>query len=60
MKFGRQVKFTVDNELLKEYEIAGDVQKISELFDKIQGKSNISCVLDILGDIRSSLGNEPV
>jgi len=60
VKFGKQVKFTVDNELLSEYEIAGDVQKLSELFDMIQGKSNRTCLMDLLGEIQSSLDAEPM
>ena len=34
MKFGRRLKFVVSNDVLEEYQIAEDVQKISELFDK--------------------------
>lgn len=60
VKFGRHVKFTVDNELLSEYEIAGDVQKLSELFDRIQDKSNRTCLMDLLGDIQSSLDTKPL
>ena len=60
MKFGKQVKFTVNNELLSQYEIAGDVQELSELFDRIKGKSNKTCVADLLGEIKSSLDAEVI
>ena len=58
VKFGRNVKFIVDDELLKEYEIASDVQRLSELFDTIRSKSNNSCIEDILSTIKSSLDSE--
>ncbi|MEW6748299.1 MAG: hypothetical protein AB1295_01175 [Candidatus Micrarchaeota archaeon] len=55
MKFGKNVKFTINNELLTEYQIASDVQELSDLFDRIQGKSNRTCVMDILDEIKQSL-----
>lgn len=55
MKFGRGVKFTVDDDLLKEHDIAGDVQRLSELIDIINGKSDRFCVIDLLTDIQSSM-----
>jgi hypothetical protein len=56
MKFGRGVKFIVSNDLLEEHDIAGDVQKLSELIDLIKDKSNRYCVFDLLTNIQSSMG----
>ena len=55
MKFGRNVKFIVSNEMLDQFDIAGDVHQLSELVDKINAKSNRICVLDLLSNIQSSL-----
>lgn len=56
MKFGREVKFIVNDDLLEEHDIAGDVQQLSELIDLIQGKSDKYCVSDLLSCIQSSAG----
>ncbi len=56
MKFGKGVKFIVNDDLLKEHDIAGDVQKLSELIDLIEDKSDRFCVIDLLTDIKSSMG----
>ncbi len=55
MKFGKGVKFVISDDLLKEHDIAGDVQKLSELIDLINDKSNRFCVIDLLTDIRASM-----
>lgn len=60
MKFGRGVKFVVNDDLLKEHDIAGDVQHLSELIDLIQGKSDKYCVSDLLNSIQSSMGPRSV
>lgn len=56
MKFGREVKFTMSDDLLEEHDIAGDVRKLSELIDLIQDKSDRYCVFDLLTSIQSSMG----
>ena len=56
MKFGNEVKFVVNDDLLKEHDIAGDVQHLSELIDLIQGKSDRLCVFDLLSSIQGSMG----
>ncbi|MBN1169687.1 hypothetical protein JXA56_01560 [Candidatus Micrarchaeota archaeon] len=58
MKFGRKVKFTVSNDVLEEYQIAADVQQLSELVDKIKDKSNRICVVDLLSNISSSVDSQ--
>ena len=60
MKFGRGVKFIVSDDLLKEHNIAGDVQRLSELIDLINDKSDRFCVIDLLTDIRSSMNTREV
>lgn len=60
MKFGRRVKFIVNNDMLKEYEIAGDVQQLSKLIDIIQDKSNKHCIIDLLSNIQSSMDQEQI
>lgn len=60
MKFGKQVKFIVSNDMLEEYEIAADVQQLSKVVDIIQGKSNRHCVIDLLTNIQSSFDNEQI
>ena len=59
MKFGREVKFIVSNDILEEHDIAGDVQKLSELIDIIKDKSDRYCVFDLLTSIQSSMGPRP-
>ena len=56
MKFGNEVKFVVNDDLLEEHDIASDVQHLSELIDLIQSKSDRLCVFDLLTDIKSSMG----
>ncbi len=58
MKFGNRVRFTVNNELLKDYEIAGEVEQLSKMFDIIRDKSNPTCISDLLADIQNSIGND--
>jgi len=60
MKFGRGVKFIISDDLLKEHDIASDVQHLSELIDLIQSKSDRLCVFDLLTDIKSSMGARKV
>ena len=60
MKFGNDVKFVVNDDLLKEHDIAGDVQHLSELIDLIQGKSDRYCVSDLLSSIQTSIGPKSV
>lgn len=60
MKFGRGVKFTFSDDLLKEHNIAGDVRKLSELIDVINDKSDRFCVFDLLVNIQSSMGARKV
>lgn len=55
MKFGRKIRFIVSNDVLEEYQIAADVQQLSELVDKIKDKSNRVCVVDLLSNISSSV-----
>jgi len=56
MKFGRGVKFIISDDLLKEHDIAGDVQQLSQLIDLIKDKSDRYCVFDLLTSIQSSMG----
>ena len=59
VKFGRKVKFVVSDDVLEEYQIADDVQKISELFDKVRDKSGRVCVVNILNTMQASANQEP-
>lgn len=58
MKFGRRLKFVVSNDVLEEYQIAEDVQKISELFDKVSDKSGRVCVINLLNSLYASMNEE--
>jgi len=60
MKFGNEVKFVVNDDLLKEHDIAADVQQLSELINLIKGKSDKYCVSDLLSCIQSSMGPKSV
>jgi len=55
MKFGKTVKFVVDSEALKEFDVSTDVYQLSELVDKLTDKSNKFFVLDLLSTIHSSM-----
>jgi hypothetical protein len=59
VKFGKRVKFIVNNDVLEEYDIASDVQQLSQVVDIIKGKSNGTCVSDLLANIQSSFDTEP-
>lgn len=55
MKFGRTVKFVVENEALTEFDLSADVNQLSELVDRINDKSNTVFLSDLLSSIQSSL-----
>ena len=60
MKFGKSVKFVMCTDTLNQFDIAGDVNQLSELVDRINEKSNSICVLDLLSNIQSSLNDTQV
>ncbi|MBN1169682.1 hypothetical protein JXA56_01535 [Candidatus Micrarchaeota archaeon] len=60
MKFGKSVKFIVQNDDLLEFDISGDVNKLSELVDRINDKSNRIFISGLLANIQASLDSNRV
>ena len=58
MKFGRSVKFVVENDALTEFNVSGDINQLSELVDRINNKSNGVFLSDLLSSIQSSLNTK--
>ncbi|MBU0531993.1 hypothetical protein KKB44_00710 [Candidatus Micrarchaeota archaeon] len=55
MKFGRSVKFIVENDELNAFNISNDINQLSELLDRINTKSNVVFLSGLLSNIKLSL-----